>query len=98
MLPVVEDRIFILGEVKTPGAHDFRPDLTPREYVALAGGPANRASLMNTLVYFRHGKKLGNADWAPSATGAVGVGLVVTVLWWPVNIMSMRTSAEMYSV
>ena len=29
-LPIVEDKIFILGEVKAPGPQDFRPDLTPR--------------------------------------------------------------------
>src|SRR4029434_11185719 len=54
MLPVFEDSVFILGEVKTPGAHDFRPDLTPREYVALAGGPTNRARLGHTLVTLRN--------------------------------------------
>src|SRR5215470_9927104 len=31
MLPIVEDKIFILGEVRTPGAHEFRPDLPPRQ-------------------------------------------------------------------
>jgi len=71
MLPIVEDRIFILGEVKTPGAHEFRPDLTPREYVALAGGPTNRARLMNTLVTFRNGKTYAMADAPPLEPGAV---------------------------
>jgi len=82
VLPIVEDRIFILGEVKTPGAHDFRPDLTPREYVALAGGPTNRARLMNTLVTFRNGKTYAMADAPPLEPGAVVTVPEVAVKWW----------------
>jgi len=82
MLPIVEDRIFILGEVKTPGAHEFRPDLTPREYVALAGGPTNRARLMNTLVTFRNGKTYAMADAPPLEPGAVVTVPEVAVKWW----------------
>ena len=82
MLPIVEDRIFILGEVKTPGAHDFRPDLTPREYVALAGGPTNRARLVNTLVTFRDGKTYAMADAPPLEPGAVVTVPEVAVKWW----------------
>src|SRR5439155_207946 len=43
VLPVFEDKVYVVGEVKTPGAQDFRPDLTPREYLAAAGGPSARA-------------------------------------------------------
>ncbi|PYN47988.1 MAG: hypothetical protein DME00_13620 [Candidatus Rokuibacteriota bacterium] len=82
MLPVVEDRIFILGEVKTPGAHDFRPDLTPREYVALAGGPTNRARLVHTLVTFRNGRTYAMADAPPLEPGAVVTVPEVAVKWW----------------
>jgi len=81
-LPVVEDRIFILGEVKTPGAHDFRPDLTPREYVALAGGPTSRARLGNTLVTFRNGRTYAMADAPPLEPGAVVTVPEVAVKWW----------------
>ena len=39
-LPVVEDKVYVLGEVKAPGAQDFRPDLTPRRgFRRCAGGP-----------------------------------------------------------
>ena len=82
MLPVVEDRVFILGEVKTPGAHEFRPDLTPREYVALAGGPTNRARLMHTIVTFRNGKTYDMAEAPPLEPGAVVTVPEVPVKWW----------------
>ena len=55
LLPVAEDRVFILGEVKQSGPHDYRPDYT-REYVALAGGASNRGRLDNTVVTFRNGR------------------------------------------
>jgi protein involved in polysaccharide export with SLBB domain len=82
MLPIVEDKIFILGEVRMPGAHEFRPDLTPREYVALAGGPTNRARLVNTVVTFRSGKTYAMADAPPLEPGAVVTVPEVAVKWW----------------
>ncbi len=82
VLPVVEDKIFVLGEVKTPGAHDFRPDLTAREYVALAGGMTNRARPVNTLVTFRNGKTYVMADAPPLEPGAVVTVPEVAVKWW----------------
>jgi protein involved in polysaccharide export with SLBB domain len=82
VLPVVEDKVFILGEVRTPGSHDFRPDLTPREYVALAGGPTNRARLVNTLVTFRNGRTYAMADAPPLEPGAVVTVPEVAVKWW----------------
>jgi len=69
VLPIVEDRVFVVGEVKAPGPHDFRPDLTPREYVALAGGPTNRARLTNTSVTFRSGRTYAMADAPPLEPG-----------------------------
>ena len=53
---MVEDKVYIVGEVKTPGATGLpaRP-VTPREYVALAGGPEHRAKLTTPIVTFRNG-------------------------------------------
>ncbi len=95
MLPVVEDRIFILGEVRTPGAHDFRPDLTPREYVALAGGPTNRARLVNTLVTFRNGRTYVMADAPPLEPGAVVTVPEVAVKWWQDYVTILQAVASL---
>jgi len=54
-----------------PGAVDFRPDLTPREYVTLAGGPTTRAKVKNVFVTFRDGKSYAMADAPPLEPGAV---------------------------
>jgi len=82
LLPVAEDRVFILGEVKTPGGQDFRPDFTAREYVALAGGATNRGRLDNTVVTFRNGKTYAMADAPPLEPGAVVTVPEVAVKWW----------------
>ena len=81
-LPVVEDKVYVVGEVKAPGAQDFRPDLTPREYVALAGGPGNRAKVASTTVTFRNGRTYAMADAPPLEPGAVVTVPEVAVKWW----------------
>lgn len=81
-LPVVEDKVYVVGEVKTPGGLDFRPDLTPREYITLAGGPTNRAKLRSTLVTFRSGQTYSMADAPPLEPGAVVTVPEVAVKWW----------------
>jgi protein involved in polysaccharide export with SLBB domain len=81
-LPVVEDKVYVIGEVKTPGGVDFRPDLTPREYVTLAGGPTNRAKVRNVFVTFRNGKTYAMADAPPLEPGAVVTVPEVAVKWW----------------
>ena len=81
-LPVVEDKVYVVGEVKAPGAQDFRPDLTPREYVALAGGPGNRARIASTTVTFRNGRTYAMAEAPPLEPGTVVTVPEVAVKWW----------------
>lgn len=81
-LPIVEDKVYVIGEVKAPGGVDFRPELTPREYVTLAGGPTNRARLRNTSVTFRSGQTYAMADAPPLEPGAVVTVPEVAVKWW----------------
>jgi polysaccharide biosynthesis/export protein len=81
-LPVVEDKVYIVGEVKAPGAQDYRPDFTPREYLALAGGPGNRAKLPAATVTFRNGRTYAMADAPPLEPGAVVTVPEVAVKWW----------------
>jgi protein involved in polysaccharide export with SLBB domain len=95
VLPIVEDRVFVLGEVKSPGPHDFRPDLTPREYVALAGGPTNRARLGNTSVTFRSGRTYEIADAPPLEPGAVVTVPEVAVKWWQDYVTILQAIASL---
>ena len=81
-LPVVEDKVYVIGEVKTPGGVDFRPDLTPREYLTLAGGPTSRAKVGNVVVTFRNGKTYAMADAPPLEPGAIVTVPEVAVKWW----------------
>jgi protein involved in polysaccharide export with SLBB domain len=82
ILPVIEDRVYVLGEVKNPGAHDFRPDLTVREYLALSGGPDRRAKMKATMVTFRDGKSYPMDSTPPLEPGAVVTVPEVSVKWW----------------
>jgi protein involved in polysaccharide export with SLBB domain len=81
-VPVVEDKVYVVGEVRAPGAQDYRPDLTPREYVALAGGPGNRAKVAATMVTFRNGRTYPMADAPPLEPGSVVTVPEVAVKWW----------------
>jgi protein involved in polysaccharide export with SLBB domain len=95
VLPVAEDRVFILGEVKTPGAQDYRPDLTAREYVALAGGATNRGRLDNTVVTFRNGRTYAMVDAPPLEPGAVVTVPEVAVKWWQDYVTILSTIATL---
>src|SRR5262249_46022244 len=77
-VPVAEDKVYVLGEVRTPGAVDFRSDLTVREYVALAGGPTVRARFQRATVTLPNGRSYLLAEAPPLEPGAA-----VAVRWYP---------------
>ena len=82
VLPVVEDKVYVVGEVKNPGPQDFRPDLTPREYLASAGGLGTRAKVKAATVTFRNGRTYAMAAAPPLEAGAVITVPEVAVKWW----------------
>lgn len=94
VLPVFEDKVYVVGEVKTPGAQDFRTDLTPREYLAAAGGPTARAKVKASTVTFRNGRTYAMAEAPPLEAGAVLTVPEVAVKWWQdyVTIASLIAS------
>ncbi|MGH7279699.1 MAG: SLBB domain-containing protein [Candidatus Rokuibacteriota bacterium] len=81
-LPAIEDKVYVVGEVRAPGPVDYRPTLTPREYVALAGGPGVRARLTRSTVTFPDGRTYAMADAPPLPAGAVITVPEVAVRWW----------------
>lgn len=95
LLPVLEDKVYVLGEVKTPGAQDYRPDFTLRDYVALAGGPGNRAKLPATFVSFRDGRTFAMAEAPPLEPGAVVTVPEVAVKWWQDYLTIANTVASL---
>jgi protein involved in polysaccharide export with SLBB domain len=94
VLPVFEDKVYVVGEVKNPGPQDFRPDLTPREYLAAAGGPGGRAKLRAATVTFRNGRTYAMAEAPPLEAGAMITVPEVAVKWWQdyVTIASLVAS------
>ena len=81
-LPVAEDKVYVLGEVRSPGGVDYRPDLTPREYVALAGGPTVRARFQKATVTLPNGRSYLLAEAPPLEPGAVVTVPEVAVRWY----------------
>lgn len=82
MLPVTEDKIYVLGEVRAPGVQEFRPELTAREYVALAGGPTVRGRFQKAMVTYRNGRTYPLAEAPPLEAGAMVTIPEVSVRWW----------------
>jgi protein involved in polysaccharide export with SLBB domain len=94
VLPVTEDKVYVVGEVKNPGPQDFRPDLTAREYLAAAGGPGSRAKLKAATVTFRNGRTYAMAEAPPVEAGSTITVPEVAVKWWQdyVTIASLIAS------
>jgi protein involved in polysaccharide export with SLBB domain len=90
ILPPVEDKVYVLGEVRSPGPQDFRAGLTVREYLALAGGPTVRARFKNAIVTFRDGRTFKVDEAPPVEPGAVVSIPEVSVRWYQdyVSILS----------
>jgi protein involved in polysaccharide export with SLBB domain len=82
ILPVLEDKIFLNGELKGSGPQDFRPEWTPREYIASTGGFNLRAKPENAFVTFRNGRTYLLADAPPLEPGATIVVPEVSVKWY----------------
>ena len=81
-LPVVDDKIYVIGAVRVPGGMDYRSNLSSREYIALAGGPTTRAKMTATKVTFPDGHTYALTDAPPLEPGAVVTVPEVLVHWW----------------
>jgi protein involved in polysaccharide export with SLBB domain len=82
ILPAVEDKVYVLGEVKSAGSQDYRIGATVREYLAVAGGPTVRGRFKNAVVTFRDGRSFNLAQAPPIEPGAVITIPEVSVRWW----------------
>jgi protein involved in polysaccharide export with SLBB domain len=81
-LPQIEDKVYVVGEVRSPGPYDFRSTLSVREYIALAGGPLARAKTKATTVTLSNGRTYPATDAPPLEPGAVLTVPEVGVKWW----------------
>jgi SLBB domain-containing protein len=82
IVPPVEDKVYVLGEVKQPGPQDFRSGATLREYLAQAGGPTVRARFKNAYVTFRDGRSFLVNEAPPLEPGAIVSIPEVSVRWY----------------
>jgi hypothetical protein len=81
-LPVLEDKIYLNGELKGVGPQDFRPEWTARDYIASSGGFSVRAKPGDAFVTFRNGRTYRLADAPSLEPGATIVVPEVSVKWY----------------
>jgi protein involved in polysaccharide export with SLBB domain len=81
-LPATEDKVYVVGEVRNPGPLDYRPNLTSREYIALAGGPQTRSKIQATTVTFPDGRTFLATDAPPLQAGSIVTVPEVSFKWW----------------
>jgi protein involved in polysaccharide export with SLBB domain len=81
-LPAVEDKVYVLGEIKSAGPQDYRVGATVREYLAVAGGPTVRGRFQNAVMTLRDGRTFNLAQAPPVEPGAIITIPEVSVRWW----------------
>jgi protein involved in polysaccharide export with SLBB domain len=82
VVPALEDKVYVSGRVKTPGAYEFKPYLAPKDYLLVAGGPDDRAKVAAAVVIKRDGKEYP-LDQSPAIEpGDIVQVPDVKVKWW----------------
>lgn len=81
-LPVLEDKIYLNGEVKATAPVDFRPEFTARDYIAAVGGFNIRAKPEAAFVTFRNGRSYSLTEAPALEPGAVITVPEVSVRWY----------------
>lgn len=94
-VPVLEDKIFLNGELKTTTPQDFRPEWTARDYIASGGGFTTRAKPEAAFVTFRSGRSFPIAQAPALEAGATIVVPEVSVKWYQDYLSIANTIATM---
>jgi protein involved in polysaccharide export with SLBB domain len=81
-VPALDDRVYVVGQVRAPGPTPFQPSLTAREYIGQAGGPTERAATRRAYVERPDGTKVKVKDDPTVRPGDKVVVPEVRVRWW----------------
>jgi protein involved in polysaccharide export with SLBB domain len=92
-IPVIEDQVYVVGNVKKPGPYSYLRNRSVLDYVGLAGGGDERANISGMYVQRRH------EQLTAAAVEAVQPGDMIVVpekrmKWWQdyVAILTAVTS------
>jgi protein involved in polysaccharide export with SLBB domain len=96
-VPILEDKIFLNGELKVASAQDFRPEWTARDYIASSGGFTTRARPEKAFVTFRNGRTYPVAMAPPLEPGATITVPEVAVKWYQDYLNIAQTLASTVS-
>ncbi|MCD4783414.1 MAG: SLBB domain-containing protein [Candidatus Eremiobacteraeota bacterium] len=58
IVPAMPDSVYILGEIRAPGAYQYNVGNKIKEYVALAGGPTRKAKLRHVKIISQRGDNI----------------------------------------
>ena len=81
-VPILEDKVFLNGELKVTSPQDFRPEWTARDYIASSGGFSTRARPEKAFVTFKNGRTYPIALAPPLEPGATITVPEVAVKWY----------------
>ncbi|MBI2339386.1 MAG: SLBB domain-containing protein [Deltaproteobacteria bacterium] len=82
--PTIDDNVYVIGAVSLPGAYEFKPHYTYKEYVSLAG-PVRDAKMRSIRLIRSNGKKLRVRK---STTINAGDTLVVPQRYWKPEVVA----------
>ncbi len=81
-IPLVENRVYVLGEVKSSGPYAFVPDRRALDYIVLAGGGTQRANFSEAYVQKRNGSSFSLEQDPVVEVGDTIIVPEVGVRWW----------------
>lgn len=85
VIPSLEEKIYVTGAVIEPGAFDYHSTLSVTDYIGLAGGPTDRASLRRIQILHTDGTRIRTPFGTNSPELRQGDTIVVpevTLKWW----------------
>jgi protein involved in polysaccharide export with SLBB domain len=81
-IPLVENRVYVLGEVKSSGAYLYLADRRALDYVVQAGGGTQRANFSQAYVQKRNGETIPIAKDPVIYVGDTIVVPEIALKWW----------------
>ncbi len=81
VIPTIDENVYVIGEVKRPGAFEYLAAHKTSEYIGLAGGPTSRAAMKRAYV-LRDAEKLPIEDVAELEPGDTIVVPETRLKWW----------------
>jgi len=81
VVPSIDENVYVIGEVKRPGAFEYLAAHKTSEYIGLAGGPTARAAMRRAYI-LRHAEKMPLDEASSLEPGDTIVVPETRLKWW----------------